>query len=188
MHCHGSGMGDLVFSKSPRPQPIGPVIITKPEEGIGCSFPGRLWTSHFPVEKDIPISVARREGVLIGYLHPAEGNLWKLLYNTMNPMIQLYWKHAHEYSARHSLTSAEYYSWEKFIEDHDPRFCYYPMEYHLTVELSREDLRETTDEQEYAKCNEYRLNELPKCELFRRTPSYGTVEGNQGQMGILLHP
>ena len=99
--------------------------------------------------------MARREGALIGFLRPAEGNLWKLLYNTMTPMIRrLCWKYAHdEYGVNHSLTSAECYSWEKFAEDfsnlnldevhwtppidHDPRFYYYPMEYNLTAELRK---------------------------------------------------
>ena len=49
--------------------------------------------------------------------------------------------------------------------DFDSRFSCYSTETNLTDQLSREDLRETTETQEYAKCNPYRLNELPTLEV-----------------------
>ena len=123
--------------------------------------------------------MAKREGTLIGFLQPSKGNLWKLLYGTMNSTIQLCWKYAHHYSDQHSLTNAEYYTWEKFADDlthlnldevpwtvpvdFDPRFSYNSMD--LTDQLSREDLRETAETQEYAKCGPYGLNDLPTLEV-----------------------
>ena len=63
------------------------------------------------------------------------------------------------------LTNAEYYTWEKFADDlihlsldeipwtspvdFDSRFSYYSTKTNLTDQLSREDLRETTETREY---------------------------------------
>ena len=84
---------------------------------LDVHYPEDFGEPTFPADKNMPISMARREGTLIGFLHPSQGNLWKLLYNTMNPTIQLYWKYAHEHSDKNSLTTEDYYSWEKFTED-----------------------------------------------------------------------
>ena len=60
-----------------------------------------------------------REANLIGHLSPSKGNLWKLLYETMNSLIQKYWKYAHHYAIQNSHTNTEYYSWDKFVDELD---------------------------------------------------------------------
>ena len=166
----------------PRPQPIDPVLVMDPTVWeLDAHYPENCGQPTFPVGKPIPISMAKREGTLIGFLQPSKGNLWKLLYDTMNSTMQLYWKYAHRYSDQHSHTNAEYYTWEKFADDldnlnldevpwtppvdYDPRFFYYCVETDLTAQLSREDLRETMEAREFAKCSSYLLNELPTLEV-----------------------
>ena len=74
----------------PRPQPIDPVITANPADWeLDAHYPEHFGQPTFPAGKPIPISMGRREGTLIGFLHPSQGNLWKLLYSTMNPTVQL---------------------------------------------------------------------------------------------------
>ena len=95
------------------------------------------------------------------------------------------------------LHPTEYYSWDRYLEDYDEqlslddlswsppkdfdkRFYYYPESVPLTMELSRDELQETTDEAEYAECNAYMLTEMPSIQvrLIPRTHNWATVEGN----------
>ena len=99
----------------------------------------------------------------------------------MTSTIQMYWKYAHHYGDQHSLTNAEYYTWEKFTEEiatvtlddvprsppgeFDRRFSHYSQETDLTSQLSEEQFRVTTEANEVAKTNLYRVNELPSLEV-----------------------
>ena len=99
----------------------------------------------------------------------------------MNSTIQLSWKYAHHYADQHSLTNAEYYTWEKFAEElntvnlvevpwsppveFDPGFSYYSQETDLTSQLSQGEFRATSEAKEVAKTNLYRMNELPSLEV-----------------------
>ena len=124
--------------------------------------------------------MASREANLIGYLSPSKGNLWKLLYDTMHPLIQSYWKHAHQYAIQHSHTNTEHYSWDKFVDELETvdlsgvhwapptefgsRFHYYSRELNLTELLSTDKSRQTTEEDEVAKTGLYGMNEFPSLE------------------------
>ena len=166
----------------PRPQPVDPVLVTDPSAWeLDAHYPDNFEQPSCPAVKPIPISMGKREGTLIGFLSPSKGNLWKLLYETMNSTIKLYWKYAHHYAVQHSLANAEYYSWEKFTEElttvnlddvtwsppteFDPRFSYYSKETDLTTPLSSEELRVTSEENEVAKTSRCSMNELPSLEL-----------------------
>ena len=165
----------------PRPQPIDPVISTDPSAWeLDVHYLESFGQPTFPTGKHIPHFDGKGEGTLIGFLQPSKGNLWKLLYNTMNSTIQLYWKYAHRYSDQHSHTDAGYDTWEKFADDLnnqnldevpwvppgelDPRFSCYSVETDLTTQLSRGDLLETTEAKEIAKSSSYSLNEHPTLE------------------------
>ena len=102
----------------PRPQPVDPVLATNPSAWeLDAHYPDIFEPHSFPADKPSPISMGKREGTLIGFLSPSKGNLWKLLYETMNSTIRLYWKYAHHYAVQHSLTNAEYYTWDKNINN-----------------------------------------------------------------------
>ena len=155
----------------PRPQPVDQVLIVSPD----------AWEldAHYPDGFGQPIFPSNN--AIIGYLSPSKGNLWKLLYDTMNTTSQKYWKYAHHYAVQNSLTDSEYYSWDKLSEElltvdlsdvtwtppkqFDPRFYYYSQETNLTKQLSTEECRETTEEKEVAKTGLYSMNELPSLEL-----------------------
>ena len=101
----------------PRPQPVDPVLITSPDAWeLDAHHPNDFEQPTFP-SKSILTSMGSREANLIGFLSPSKGDLWKLLYDTMNSLIQKYWKYAHQYAIQHSLTNTEYYSWDKFVEE-----------------------------------------------------------------------
>ena len=147
---------------------------------MDAHYPNDFEQPTFP-PGTVPISMASREANLIGHLSPSKGNLWKLLYDTMNSLIQNYWKHAHHYAIQQSLTNTEYYSWDRFVEEldavdlsevhwsspkeFDSRFCYYSQEANLTELLSTEESRQTTEEKEVAKTSIYRMNEFPSLEM-----------------------
>ena len=169
----------------PGPQPVDPVLIASPDAWqLDAHYPNDFEQPTFP-STSVPISMASREANLIGSLSPSKGNLWKLLYDTMNPLIQKYWKYAHHYAIQHSLTNTEYYSWDRFVEEletvdlsavqwsppkeFDSRFCYYSQEMNLTELLSTDEARETTEEKEVAKTSVYSMSEFPSLEA-RLTP------------------
>ena len=158
----------------PRPQPVDPVLIASPDAWeLDAHYPHNFEQPTFP-SKTIPISMASREANLIGYLSPSKGNLWKLLYDTMHPLIQTYWKYAHHYAVQYSHTNNEYSSWDKFVDElepvdlskvswsppaeFDPRFYYYSQEVNLTEALSTDEGRQTTEEKEIAKTGLYSMS------------------------------
>ena len=95
----------------PRPQPVDPVLLTSPSAWeLDAHYPEEFGQPTFPTNKEIPISMGKREATLIGFLSPSKGNLWKLIYGTMNSTSQLYWKYAHHYAVQNSLMNSEYYS------------------------------------------------------------------------------
>ena len=158
------------------------MLVTSPDAWeLDAHYPDNVGQPTFPSNRLIPISMGKREANLIGYLSPSKGNLWKLLYDTMNTTIQNYWKYAHQYAVQNSLTNSEYYSWDKFAEElatvdlsdvtwsppkeFDSRFYYYSQETNLTEQLSMEECRETTEEKEVAKTGLYSMNELPSLEV-----------------------
>ena len=131
--------------------------------GTKVWHPDNFEQPTFP-STSVPISMASREANLIGHLAPSKGNLWKLLYDTMNSLIQ----------------KSEYYSWDRFVEgletvdlsdvhwsppkEFDSRFYYYSREINLTELLSTDEGRETTEEKEVAKTSLYGMNEFPSLE------------------------
>ena len=164
----------------PRPQPVDPVLVTSPDAWeLDAHYPDNFGQPTFP-SRSIPISMASREANLIGYLSPSKGNLWKLLYDTMHPLIQNYWKYAHQYAVQNSHTNTEYCSWDKYVgeletvdlsgvhwdppKEFDSRFHYYLEELNLTGPLSTDEGRQTTEEDEVAKAGLYGMNEFPSLE------------------------
>ena len=101
----------------PRPQPVDPVLVASPDAWeLDAHYPDDFGQPTFP-SKSIPISMASREANFVGHLSPSKGNLWKLLYDTMHPLIQSYWNYAHHYAIQNSRMNTEYYSWDKFVEE-----------------------------------------------------------------------
>ena len=163
----------------PRPQPIPPALIESPDAWeLDAHYPAGVAPPTFPTT--IPISMAKREATLIGYLSPEQGNMWRLIYETSHKAIQDYWKYAHQHAIQHSHTIKEYYSWDKFNEDislgiavedwsppknFDPRFYYYSKDTNVTAELSTEESRNTTEDAECVKTGSYTMNEFPSLEM-----------------------
>ena len=163
----------------PRPQPIHPMLIASPDAWeLDAHYPVGLAPPTFPTA--IPISMAKREASLIGYISPERGDMWRLIYETSHKAIQDYWKYAHHYAVQHSHTFKEYYSWDRFNEDislevvvenwnppknFDSRFYYYSKDVNMTEELSTEASRNTTEDAEFAKTGPYTMNEFPSLEL-----------------------
>ena len=163
----------------PRPQPIHPAIIQAPDAWeLDAHYPVGMASPTFPTT--IPISMAKREATLIGYLSPEKGNMWRLIYETSHTVIQDYWKYAHHYAIQYSHTTKEYYSWDSFNEDisrgvdvenwnppkdFDSRFYYYSKDTNVTEGLSTETSRNTTEDEEFAKTGAYTMNEFPSLEM-----------------------
>ena len=163
----------------PRPQPIYPALIESPDAWeLDAHYPVGMAPPTFPTT--IPISMAKREATLIGYITPEQGNMWRLIYETSHTAIQDYWKYAHQYAIQHSHTNKEYYSWDRFNEDislgiavenwsppkdFDSRFYYYSKDTNVTEELSTEESRNTTEDAEFVKTGPYTMNEFPSLEM-----------------------
>ena len=180
----------------PRPQPVDPKVI--PELGewnLEKHYPPGFESPTFPKGDNIPIYAARRESTLVGHPDPNQGNLWRLLHNTMGEMSKSYLKYAHAFAVSHSRSPTEYYSWDKFLEDFqnvnpedlswsppgdfDDRFYYYPSYIPLTMDLSRVELQTTTEEAEIAKCQKHMLSDFPNREC-RLIPEAAQL-GNRGR-------
>ena len=124
----------------------------------------------------------------------------------MHPLIQSYWKYAHQYAIQNSHTNTEYYSWEKFVEEletvdlsdvhweppkeFDSRFHYYSEEMNLTELLSTDERRQTTEEDEVAKTGLYGMNEFPSLETRLIPEESELVKGRKRSLeeGILPPP
>ena len=97
---------------------MDPIVIMSPDAWeLDAHYPEGFEQPTFPTGSPIPISMAKREGALIGFLSQTKGNLWKLVYDTMNSKIKQYWTYAHQYAVQNSLTNSEYYSWDRFVEE-----------------------------------------------------------------------
>ena len=166
--------------------------IVSPLKVVRCS-PHYLQSFLQPFQKLFSMSL--REEAFIGQLDPGKGNLWSSIYKSMSSHGKRYWAYAHHYSVQNPLKPTEHYSWDHYVDDclnkdldelpwtppkdFDERFCYYSENVPLTMELSHDDLAETTDAQEYEKCNAYRMPEMVSLEI-RLIPK-DSLLGNRGK-------
>ena len=71
-----------------RPSQVHPSLVLNPEEwDVDTNCTEDLHQPTFPVGKSIPSTAARRENTVIGLLDPDKGNLWKVIYDTIGPML-----------------------------------------------------------------------------------------------------